>query len=77
MFQHFKDCLRAFVDFSKKGQNLSRYFEAENISKTKQNPQVFPAYKKSNYILFYCVLLQQWEPLWWNVTEQLLYGDLK
>lgn len=31
MFQHFKDCLRAFVDFSKKGQNLSRYFEAENI----------------------------------------------
>lgn len=76
MLQPFEECLHASVFFYKKGQNLSRYFEAGSIWKTKQKPQIFPAYKKSNYILFYCAL-QQLEPLWWNITEQLLYGDLK
>lgn len=64
--------------FTRKVKTSQDYFEAGNIRKTKRNPQMFLAYKKiSNYILFYCVLLQQSEPLWWNVTEQLLYGDLK
>lgn len=48
-----------FCPFSyMKGQNLSRYSEAQNIKKTKRNPQMFLAHKKYlttfYFIVFYC-----------------------
>jgi len=50
--------------FTGKVKTSQDFLKQGTFKKPNKTLRFFLAYRKSNYILFYCVLLQPSEPLW-------------